>query len=115
MEIDGIRYSSEIVDFLNGETLRDIDYGILDLSHVEDRQLKDIFLYLEESLTAELIFNYSQNKTGMFRVHLFGKLWCYCEREYVIVAYSVCELKESVISDNRIWYVFDEDLAKKMR
>lgn len=29
MEIDLLKYASEIVDFLNGDTLREIDYGIL--------------------------------------------------------------------------------------
>ena len=42
--------AKRIVDFLSGETLREIDYGILDLSHVKDIELKDVFCYLEELL-----------------------------------------------------------------
>ena len=114
MEIDLARYASEIVDFLSGETLRNIDYGILDLSHVRDIELKDVFYYLEELLSVELELNYRRNSTGIFRVHLFGELWCYCEGEYVVTAYSAEELEQSVISDNRIWYVFDERLAERI-
>lgn len=113
MEIDLLKYASEIVDFLNGDTLREIDYGILDLSRVGDIELRDVLFYLEELLAVELELNYRQNGTGMFRVYNFGSIWCYCEGEYVVSAYSACELKECVISDNRIWYVFDENLAAR--
>ena len=40
MDIDLVRYSSEIFDFLSVRTLREIDYGVLDLSKVEDLSLK---------------------------------------------------------------------------
>ena len=40
MEIDLVRYSSEIFDFLSARTLREIDYGVLDLSKVRITSLK---------------------------------------------------------------------------
>ena len=114
MEIDLARYSGEIADFLSCDTLMEIDCGILDLSHVGDIELKNVFCYLEELLAVELELNYRCNGTGIFRVHLLGKYWCYCEEDCVIVEYSANELKKSVISKNRIWYVFDEYLAEKI-
>ena len=114
MGIDLAEYSGEILDFVCTETLMEIDCGILDLAHIEDAQLKCILYYLEELLTVELLMNYRQNRTGIFRVYRFGDVWCYCERECVITARSCRELKESVVSKKRIWYVFDERLAVKL-
>ncbi len=115
MGIYSARYTSEKLDFLCAETLFEIDYGILDLSHVKNVELRNLFCYLEEVLTVELMLNYRQNRTGMFRVHLFGDVWCYCERDCIITAGSCRELEERVISENRIWYVFDEFLAGRLR
>lgn len=108
-------YISEKLDFLCAKTLYEIDYGILDLSHVKNVELRNLFCYLEEVLTVELLLNYRQNRTGMFRVHLFGDVWCYCECDCIITAESCLELEERVTSQNRIWYVFDEGLAGRLR
>ncbi len=113
MNIDLVRFSSEIVDFLNCETLKKIDYGILDLNGISDVELKGVFCFLEELLTAELQMNYFDNDTGIFRVHLTDGFWCYKEGKHVIRADTLNGLKSQVICENRIWYVFDEDLAKR--
>lgn len=115
MEIDLEIYASEIMDFICTKTLYEIDCGILDLGHVEDVELKSTFRYLEELLTTELLLNYRINSTGIFRVYRFGDVWCYCERHCVIAAGSCRELEKRVVSQNRIWYVFDEYLADRVR
>lgn len=113
MEIGLTKYANEILDFLCEDTLYAIDCGILDLGHIKNVELKEVFYYLEELLTVELLLNYRQNSTGIFRVYRFGDIWCYCERHCVITGNSFGQLREKVISQNRIWYVFDETLAKR--
>ena len=113
MDIDLVRYSSEIFDFLSVRTLREIDYGVLDLSKVEDFELKEVLCFLEDLLTMELKVNYRENETGIFRVHVSRGKYCYCEFDHVIEADSIGELRELVLSENRIWYVFDEISARK--
>lgn len=113
MEINIYRYTDEVLEFMNSDTLYEIDCGILDLSHVRDMELKNIYCYLEELLSVELELNYRQNATGIFRVYLFGDIWCYFEGECVISAYSESELKRKVTSQRRIWYVFDGRPFKK--
>lgn len=114
MEFDLVRYRVEIEEFLSVETLREIDYGILDLSKVKDRELKEVLLFFEDLLTAELKVNYLKNETGIFRVHIFEDKYFYNEFNYVLEADSICELKELVLSQDRIWYVFDEILAAEI-
>ncbi|WP_407422345.1 hypothetical protein [Methanobrevibacter sp.] len=58
--------------------------------------------------------NYMLNGTGIFRVYRFGDVWCYCEGDCVIAEESPQELERSVVSQNRIWYVFDECLAGRL-
>ena len=106
-------YASEVFDFLCADTMYEIDCGTLDLGCIHDVELKEFFCYLEELLHAELLVNYMQSATGIFRVYLFGDVWCYCEGQCVITAKSVGELEKSVISQNGIWYVFDETLARR--
>lgn len=48
MENSLARYKSEIVDFVNVDTLREIDYGILDLSRIMDYELKNVLYYCVE-------------------------------------------------------------------
>ena len=107
-------YLVEIVEFLSAETLEEIDYGILDLSKIKDYGLREVLLHFEELLTLELKLNYLENDTGIFRVHAIDGRYCYREFEYVLEADSIVELKELVLSENRIWYVFDECLAEKL-
>lgn len=110
MRVSSVRYMDEIVDFVSAETLRAIDWGILDLSHIKDMQLKSILLLLEDALTMELERNYKENNTGIFRVSCLKGVWYYKEREFVIRADSLKELEMSVKSQEKIWYVFDEYL-----
>lgn len=112
MEIDWFKYSVEIVEFLNEKTLEKIDYGILDLSKVKNHELRSVLVFFEELLTLELKVNYLENDTGIFRVNVAGGGYCYREFAHVIEAGSIGELKEMVLSENRIWYVFDEILAE---
>lgn len=108
MRQDLIRYSDEIFEFLTSDTLRAIDWGVLDLGHIKDLELKTILMVFEKSLTLELMDNYKNNSTGIFRVRCYGKIWCYEEYGCCIKAENLEELKKLVIGQNRIWYVFDE-------
>ncbi len=114
MEFNLNKFRVEIVEFFNAETLREIDYGILDLSRIQDHELKEVLIFFEEFLTMELKLNYLENETGLFRVQIIDDKYCYDEFGYVIEADSICELKKLVLSENRIWYVFDEILAEKI-
>lgn len=108
MSLDFVKYAKEILEFLTTETLEAIDWGVLDLGHIKDLELKCILMHYEESLTRELKDNYKHNSTGIFRVRYFDGFWCYEEFGYRIKAENLDELKEIVIRENRIWYVFDE-------
>ena len=114
MEINLVKYSVEIVEFLCAETLEQIDYGVLDLSEIKNYELREVLLVFEELLTLELKQNYMENETGIFRVHIIENRYCYRELDYVIEAGSICELKRLVLAENRIWYVFDHISANKL-
>ena len=114
MEFDLVRYSGEIVEFLCAKTLEEIDYGILDLSYVRNMELRGILCFFEELLSMELKVNYFENSTGIFRVRVDGERLCYEEFGHVIEADSVECLKSQVLAENRIWYVFDETLARNV-
>lgn len=58
MRFDWFRYSQEVVEFLNVDTLRQIDYGVLDLSKITNHELKEVFQFFEELLRLELKVNY---------------------------------------------------------
>ena len=109
--LDFDRYSQDIIEFVNEDTLKAIDWGVLDLGHIENYELKEILLVIEEELSQELKKNYTENTTGIFRVFKSHEFWYYEEYGYVIKAQSLCELKKIVKSQNRIWYVFDESLT----
>jgi hypothetical protein len=113
MELNLVKYSMEIVEFICAETLKQIDYGVLDLSKIRDNELREVLLYFEELLTLELKMNYSNNGTGIFRVSVIAGRYVYEEFGCVIEADSIFELKELVLSEDRIWYVFDEISAEK--
>jgi hypothetical protein len=108
MSLDFVKYTNEIIEFKNAETLEAIDWGVLDLGHIRDLELKDVLLKIEEELTLELRRNYEVNSTGIFRVSHGNGIWSYREFKCVIRADSLPQLKDKVISQNRIWYVFDE-------
>jgi hypothetical protein len=114
MEFDWFGYSLEIEEFLNADTLRKIYYGILDLSGIENHALREVLLFFEELLTMELKVNYLENDTGLFRVEVVEKRYCYREFGHVLEADSICDLKELVLGENRIWYVFDDILARRL-
>lgn len=113
MEIDLTRFNMEIFDFLCNETVQEIDLGILDLSYVEDIELKGALCFFKEVLTLELKVNYLENNTGIFRVQCENGRYCYREFGDVIEADSLIELKDRVLAEDRIWYVFDEDLLER--
>ena len=114
MRFNSHRFNEEIVDFLSVETLEAIDYDILNLSNIEDLDLKEVFYFFEELLTLELKVNYFENNTGIFRVQYSDGIFYYREFGHVIKANSLNDLKELVLRDNWIWYVFDEYLAEKL-
>ena len=114
MRFISMKYSVEIVEFLCARTLEEIDYGILDLSHVKNRELREVLIFFEELLEMELRLNYLENRTGIFRVEVMEGRYCYKEFGQVIEADSICELKEMVLAENRIWYVFDDILAGEL-
>ena len=114
MRVKLAKFSSEISDFLTIETVKAIDYGVLDLHNVENRELREVFYFFEELLAVELELNYLENKTGIFRVSKENDFWYYRQERHVIRACSLEELKRKVIVENRIWYVFDENLVKRL-
>ncbi len=103
-----IKYLDEILEFLTQDTLRAIDWGVLDLGRIKDLELKGVLMIYEASLTLELQDNYKNNCTGIFRVTRHDGIWCYREFGYVIEAENLEELEKIVKGQNRIWYVFDE-------
>lgn len=115
MSLNLVKYTEEIVEFINADTLKAIDWGILDLSHVKDMELRHTLLLIEEVLTIELESNYMKNGTGIFRVSLSENAWCYRDSEGTIKADSLAELEMEVERQNKIWYVFDEYLFKNIR
>ena len=108
MSLDLIKYTDEILEFLTTETLSEIDWGVLDLGRIKDLELKCVLMIFEKSLTLELMDNYKNNSTGIFRVRYANGFWCYEEFGCRIKARNLDELKEIVTGQNRIWYVFDE-------
>lgn len=110
---DSDRFRYDIIEFMSKETLEAIDWGVLDLGHIKNYELKEILLALEATLTLELENNYINNSTGIFRVSFKGQFWCYEENGIEIRAKSIGDLKRIVESQNRIWYVFDEELGGK--
>lgn len=115
MDFNLADYSQEIFEFLSAETLEKIDYGILDLSNFRDLKLREALYFFEELLEMELNVNYMENGTGIFRVHAVGGRYCYREFGRVLEADSIEDLKQRVLGENRIWYVFDEILASEMK
>jgi len=109
--LDFEKFKYEIIEFMCKDTLKAIDWGVLDLGHVKNRELRQILLTLETALTLELENNYVNNKTGIFRVSFKGRYWCYEENGIQIRAESINDLERMVESQNRIWYVFDEELG----
>lgn len=108
MSLDLLKYKYEILEFLTSETLCAIDWGVLDLGHIKDMELKSVLMHFEKALTLELKENYKNNSTGIFRVRCVNGIWCYEEYECIIKAENLKDLKEIVIDQRRIWYVFDE-------
>ena len=108
------KFAGEICDFLSMETLEAIDYGVLDLHNVKNRELREIFYFFEELLAAELQMNYLDNDTGIFRVSKGENFWYYKQEKHIIKANTLVELKSKVIFENRIWYVFDENLTGRI-
>ncbi len=114
MDFNLNHFALEIVEFLSADTLRDIDYGVLDLSYVRDGELKEVLRFFSHILTDELKVNYLENRTGIFRVEFYQNRFYYVEYGHVIEADSLCELKQLVLAQDRIWYVFDRELARKL-
>ena len=114
MDFNLTHLAGDIVEFLSADTLRDIDLGVLDLSHIHDIELRQVLCFLGGALANELKLNYLEYRTGIFRVELNSNGFCYREYGYVIEADSLLELKELVLSENRIWYVFDEELLESL-
>ena len=114
MEFNGFKFSEEIDEFLCVKTLEEIDYGVLDLFKIKDCELMEVLQFFEELLTLELKVNYLENDTGFFRVERIGGKYYYMEFGHVFEADSICQLKELVLAENRIWYVFDYILASNL-
>ena len=114
MRINLSKFKNELLDFCCSDTLREIDYGVLDLSRIDDVELRQALYFQEELLTVELEINYLENSTGIFRVSIEREFWCYKQGKEVICASSLVELRQIVESENRIWYVFDELSAQRV-
>ena len=114
MDFNLTHLAGEIVEFLSADTLREIDQDVLDLSGIRDMELREVLCFLGGALSNELKVNYLENNTGIFRVELNSNGFCYREYGYIIEADSLMELKELVLEEGRIWYVFDEELLGKV-
>ncbi len=110
-----IKYSGEIIDFLSVETLEKIDYGVLDLSDIKNYELREVLYSYGELLEMELHYNYLNNSTGIFRVSVSHERFYYCESDIVLEADSLDELRHLVLSQKRIWYVFDCMLFENLK
>lgn len=110
-----ITFTQDILDFICVETVEAIDFGILDLAHIKNYELKKSLMFVSELLELELKENYLTNTTGIFRVSYSGGIWKYQEMGCIIKAKSVIELKREVTLQNRIWYIFDEYLYENIR
>ena len=113
MGID-LRFISEIADFLSVDTLEKIDYGVLDLSKIGNYELREVLCYYSELLEVELRYDYLKSTTGLFRVSAGNGKFYYCEFDIALEAESLVELKDLVLSQKRIWYVFDEVKAREV-
>lgn len=115
MDFNLTHLAGDIVEFICVDTIRDIDLGVLDLSHVREGELREVLLFFGEVLTNELKVNYMENNTGIFRVELRQNRFYYNEFGHVLEADCLDELKQQVLQEGRIWYVFDEDLLRDVK
>lgn len=105
----------DISEFFTTGTLEAIDWGVLDLSRFPEKSKPAVYVY-EAILERELMDNYDNNSSGIFRVRRQDDLWVYTDRllSVEIASESLCGLKYEVIRTNNIWYVFDEALAREV-
>lgn len=105
----------EFCEFFTTGTLEAIDWGVLDLSRFCEESKPAVYIY-EAILRKELMDNYDNNSSGIFRVRRCDDLWVYTDEllSVEIASESLYELKYEVIRTDNIWYVFDEALAREV-
>ncbi|MBQ7928777.1 MAG: hypothetical protein IJ287_08580 [Methanobrevibacter sp.] len=119
-------FKHAIESVLNAEILSQIDNNTFDLSNAlrccSDTE-KEIIKRLTFTMSRQMGWIRRNNDTGYFGVIInrkHGYNWSYLdliENQYryseVIYARTLGELESKVKSKGRLWYVFDEDLARK--
>ena len=120
-------YDGLISLILNNEFLEKLDQNNLDLNELINSKKgieRDIIRDLVYTMNQKLNFVHDTNFTGYFGVitqnKSDGTRWSYLDLvrdEYVntrvIYAKTLDELEEKVKSENSLWYIFDEVLAKE--
>lgn len=120
-------YDGLISLILNNEFLEKLDHKNLDLNELINSKKgieRDIIMDLVYTMNQKLNFVHNTNITGHFGVitqnKSDGTRWSYLDlvkKEYVntrvIYAKTLDELEEKVKSENSLWYIFDEVLAKE--
>lgn len=120
-------YDGLISLILNNEFLEKLDHKNLDLNELINSKKgieRDIIRDLVYTMNQKLNFVHNTNITGHFGVitqnKSDGTRWSYLDlvkKEYVntrvIYAKTLDELEEKVKSENSLWYIFDEVLAKE--
>ena len=115
-----------ISSILNNDFLEKLDQNKIDFREIlnsRDDIEKDIINDLVYTMIEKLNFVHSQNTTGYFGVitqkRSDGVRWSYLDlvrREYfkknVIYARTLDELEQLVKSEDLLWYIFDDELAK---
>lgn len=105
----------KITEFFTTETVRAIDWGVLDSNRIKSCDIES-FYFFESMLTLELEKNYRYNDSGIFRVEKQENSVVYTDEvtSQVIVAENIADLEIKVKKSNNIWYVFDEILASRL-
>ena len=113
---------------LNADTLKKIDnntFNLKDACQLMGQRECEVIQNIAFTMSRQLSWSYINNDTGYFGViknRKSGNNWSYLnliENQYcyadVIYARTLSELERKVTSKGHIWYIFDDDLARKTK
>lgn len=125
---DNVELKKAIESVLNADTLKKIDnntFNLKEACQLMNHKECEVIQNIAFTMSRQLSWSYVNNDTGYFGViknQKFGSNWSYLnliENQYryaeVIYAPTLSELERKVTSKGHIWYVFDEDLARKTK